>query len=168
MVYAMPIYPKLKTVFQHPAHMLAFGFGSGLIRPAPGTWGTVSGVAVFALLIWLGATVNILVLSCVILAIVGTYAADVSARLLNTHDHPGIVVDEWLGVWLVLICVPQHWLHWVVAFLLFRVFDIIKPPPIGWIDRKVHGGVGIMLDDVIAALFALCGWFFVASLGVLP
>jgi len=161
-------YPSFSEVVKSPFHFIAFGFGSGLIRPAPGTWGTVSGLMLFAALkfsdislLWLGVL-------CIVLAVVGTVAAHISAEKLGTHDHPGIVIDEWLGIWMVLIIIPFNTIHWLVAFVLFRLFDILKPPPIGWIDKRVHGGLGIMLDDVIAALFAIASWWLLTSLALLP
>ncbi|MDX1796237.1 MAG: phosphatidylglycerophosphatase A, partial [Hydrogenovibrio sp.] len=76
--------------------------------------------------------------------------------LIGVHDHGGIVWDEFVGIWLVLLCLPdQNWLYWALAFVLFRFFDIVKPWPIGWVDQKVDGGLGIMLDDIIAACYSI-------------
>ena len=97
--------------------------------------------------------------------LVGVYLCDRSATALDVHDHPGIVWDEMVGYWITMFAAPAGWPWMLLGFVLFRFFDIVKPWPIGWVDRKVSGGFGIMLDDVLAALFAwallqAAAWFW--------
>ena len=151
----MKRYPAVaaRQILTDPVHFLAFGFGSGLIRPAPGTWGTLMAVPLYLLIepltLWLYLTVVLVAFFA------GVWLCDVSARQLGVHDHPGIVWDEFVGLWITLIAAPAGWVWLLLGFLLFRLFDVIKPWPIRRVDRRVHGGLGIMLDDVIAGLFAL-------------
>ena len=136
-------------------HLLAFGMGAGCSPKAPGTMGTLLAVAVYLLLAGLPLPVYIAILIVVVL--VGIWLCGKTARDLGVHDHPGIVWDELAGYLLTMVGAPAGW-QWIVAgFLLFRLFDIWKPWPIGWLDRRVGGGLGIMLDDLLAGLFAaLC------------
>ncbi|NLJ12273.1 MAG: phosphatidylglycerophosphatase A [Gammaproteobacteria bacterium] len=133
-------------------HFLAFGFGTGLARKAPGTWGTLAGLAVMPLIyllpLWLGLVVIVLA------AIFGVWLCGQVAEDLGVHDHGGIVWDEMVGVWITLIFLPNAWQWWILGFLLFRFFDILKPWPISLLDRNLGGGLGIMLDDVLAGIFA--------------
>ena len=87
-----------------------------------------------------------------IAAIFGTYVCGKAAKDLGIHDHPGIVWDEFVGLWIAMIGLPVTWSSIIAGFFLFRVFDILKPWPIGWIDKNFHGGLGIVLDDVVAGL----------------
>lgn len=146
-------YPSVKTVFTDWRMLLAFGFGSGLSRIVPGTLGTLAAVPFYYLLIQLPmwAYLAVVVLSCG----VGVHLCGYAAKKLGVHDHGGIVWDEFAGFWITMIAVPSSW-QWVLAgFVLFRFFDMVKPWPINWLDRKVHGGTGIMLDDIVAGLMAL-------------
>ena len=136
-----------------PLHFLAFGMGAGLSPKAPGTMGTLLAVAIYLPLshlpIWwyLGITLVVIV--------AGIWICGWSARQLGVHDHPGIVWDEIAGYLVTMIWAPTG-ISWVLAgFLLFRFFDILKPWPIGWLDRRVKGGLGIMLDDVAAGIAAM-------------
>ncbi len=134
-------------------HLLAAGFGSGLSAKAPGTAGTVVGVAVYLLLSELAVVPYIGV--CVVLFTAGVWICERAADDLNEHDHPSIVYDEIVGYLITMIAIPAQW-PWILAgFTLFRVFDIIKPWPISVLDRRVKGGFGIMIDDLAAALLAL-------------
>lgn len=139
-------------LFAHPANFLAMGFGSGLSRYAPGTVGTLVAIPFFLCMpkanhfFYLG--------TLIILFIVGLWCCGHSAKLLGAHDHPAIVWDEIVGMLVVLFMIPLTPLYLLLGFLLFRFFDIIKPWPIGWVDRKVDHGMGIMLDDVIAGVMA--------------
>ena len=138
---------------RNPVHLLAAGFGSGLSAKAPGTAGTVIGVAVYLLLNELAVAPYIGV--CVVLFIAGVWICERAADDLNEHDHPSIVYDEIVGYLVTMIAIPAQW-PWILAgFTLFRVFDIIKPWPISVLDRRVKGGFGIMIDDFVAALLAL-------------
>ncbi|MGA9575972.1 MAG: phosphatidylglycerophosphatase A [Lysobacterales bacterium] len=136
-----------------PTGFLAFGFGAGLSPFAPGTMGTLIAVPFIFLLKSQGNTVFWLALLLLFLAGVGL-CGHVS-RKLGVHDHGGIVWDEMVGYWLSAAFVPLQWPWLLAAFVLFRFFDILKPWPIRQLDRKVSGGFGIMLDDVVAALFTV-------------
>ncbi|QKK03358.1 MAG: phosphatidylglycerophosphatase A [Pseudomonadota bacterium] len=132
---------------------LAFGFGSGLSPVAPGTAGSL--VAVVPAL-GLACLPMPLALACVALGFgFGVWLCARVGRRLGVHDHSGIVFDEFVGLWLVLVLLPFEWPWWLAGFALFRLFDAAKPWPIGWLDRHVHGGLGVMLDDVLAALMSL-------------
>jgi phosphatidylglycerophosphatase A len=141
-----------QVALKTPAGILAFGFGSGLAPKAPGTFGTLAAIPLYLLLTGLN---HWLYLSVVVLAFVlGIYLCEKASHDLGIHDHGGIVWDEFVGLWLTLWLVPVTW-EWVLAgFVLFRFFDIVKPFPIKWLDQKVGGGFGIMIDDVIAGLYA--------------
>ena len=142
-----------ESVFKNPVHFLAFGFGSGLAPKAPGTAGTLVAIPLYLVLInwlnlyaYLGVIIGAFVLS---IYLCGRTASD-----MGVHDHGGIVWDEFVGFWITMILVPPTW-YWLLAgFVLFRLFDILKTFPIGLLDKKVQGGFGIMLDDVIAGLYA--------------
>lgn len=136
----------------NPIHLLAFGFGSGCSPKAPGTMGTLVAVALYLPLTLLPLTAYLLVLAVV--TVVGVWLCDRTASDLGVHDHPGIVWDEIAGFLVTMIAAPVGWLWIVVGFALFRLFDIWKPWPIGWLDRRVGGGLGIMLDDLVAGVFA--------------
>ena len=132
---------------------LATGFYSGYAPKAPGTVGTLVALIPFLFLqqltAWVYATV---VLIAILLGIVLCQKAD---KLMQTHDNKAIVWDEFCGLWITLFMVPPGW-YWVaIGFVLFRFFDIIKPFPISWLDKQVSGGLGVMLDDIVAGLFAL-------------
>ncbi len=133
--------------------MLSFGFGSGLSPIAPGTMGTIVAVPIFLLICKLSL---IYYLACVaILFILGCWSSSMTAKALNTHDHPGIVIDEIVGYLITMILVPVTWYWLIFGFVLFRLFDIWKPWPISVVDKGVKGGLGIMLDDILAGIFSL-------------
>lgn len=142
-----------KVALGSPSGFLAFGFGSGLSPFAPGTMGTLVAIPfIFALKSLGNAGFWIALL---LLFLLGVQLCGHVSRKLGVHDHGGIVWDEMLGYWLSVAFVPLQW-HWLLAgFLLFRFFDIFKPWPIRQLDRKVSGGFGIMIDDVVAALFTI-------------
>lgn len=142
--------PSFKQLLQSPALMLGFGFGSGLAKKGPGTAGTLLGLLLFVPLLQWSETAAWAVFLAASLG--GIWICGRASELLGVHDHGGIVWDEFAGIWLVLLCLPQQtWQFWLMAFVLFRVFDILKPWPIRWVDARVEGGVGIMLDDLLAA-----------------
>ncbi|WP_293764348.1 phosphatidylglycerophosphatase A [uncultured Aquitalea sp.] len=147
--------PDWAFLLRRPAHLLAFGFGSGLAPKAPGTWGTLVAYPLFALCLAAGMSATVIAVLCLPLFVLGVWACQVTGDALGVHDYGGIVWDEVVAMLLVLAFAPATPLGWLIAFALFRFFDIIKPWPIGWFDRRVHGGLGVMLDDVIAALFAM-------------
>ena len=139
-------------LFSHPLNFFSLGFGAGLSPIAPGTFGTLMAVPLYLLLAGLSLPVYLAVTAIVVIA--GVWFCDVTARDLGVHDHSGIVWDEIAGFLLTMIAVPDGW-HWLLlGFSLFRLFDVLKPWPIRWFDRHVHGGFGIMLDDVLAGAMA--------------
>lgn len=153
------IQPRL--VFTNPVHFLAFGFGSGLAPLAPGTAGSLVG----ALIAWWTADLPIEYKSVIAVTflLAGVWICGKSARDIGVHDHPGIVWDEIAAIYAVLLLVPATIPWWLAGFALFRLFDIWKPWPIRDLDHRLKGGLGIMLDDVVAALYtafflAMGGW----------
>lgn len=148
--------PSWRLMMSHPAHQLSFGFGSGLIRPAPGTWGTLFAWLVFVVLDpWLTDAAWAAVIVATFL--LGAAAAERTGKALGRPDHGAIVIDEIVAFWLVLWLVPDGVFTQAVAFLGFRLFDILKPPPIRTVDRRFKNGVGVMLDDLLAAFYTLLG-----------
>ncbi|MFB2651631.1 phosphatidylglycerophosphatase A family protein [Shewanella seohaensis] len=140
---------------KNPVHFLALGFGSGLAAKAPGTFGTLAAVPLYLLLAQLPLSWYLAVTLVCVLA--GIYICDKAAKDMGVHDHGAIVWDEVAGLLITMIAAPAGVLWLVVGFVLFRLFDIIKPWPIRWLDAKVEGGFGIMIDDVLAGIFALIG-----------
>lgn len=175
-----PPLPVSASTLDRIVYWLGIGLGSGMPRRAPGTWGTVGGLIVAIPLLSLGFLPFFIItlLSCVI----GVWICGRTSELMGGHDNPHIVWDEWAGMWITLLPFSYMGLTItnlrqenfqgliiaavVIAFILFRFFDIIKPPPIGWADKKVAGGLGIMLDDVIAGVMAAAVWI-VVMLGML-
>ena len=142
-----------KTALGSPSGFLAFGFGSGLSPFAPGTMGTLAAIPFAFVLKSLGAVGFWIMLLLLFLA--GIKLCTHVSRKLGVHDHGGIVWDEMVGYWLAVAFVPLQWQWLLAAFVLFRFFDIVKPWPIRQIDKKISGGFGIMIDDVVAALFSM-------------
>lgn len=136
----------------HPVHCLSFGFGSGLFPKAPGTMGTVAAIPLYVLCSGLEMQQFLLVILIAFLA--GIYFCGVTANALGVHDHPAIVWDEIVGYFITMLFAPAGWMWILLGFFAFRVFDIVKPWPIKWLDKRVHGGLGIMIDDVLAGIFA--------------
>jgi len=145
--------PNWKTVLSNPIHLIAFGFGSGLAPKAPGTFGTLVAIPLYLLLEPLSLTNFLIVL--IILSLVSFYIAGKSAQLLGVHDHGGIVIDEICGYLVTMALAPSGWQWIIIGFILFRIFDILKPWPINLLDKNVSGGVGIVLDDLMAGIYAL-------------
>jgi phosphatidylglycerophosphatase A len=141
-----------RNVFRDWRHLLAFGFGSGLAKYAPGTFGTLVAIplylAISGLPAWLYAVTVIAAFA------LGVWLCDTVSSDLGVHDHGGIVYDEFVGFWITMFLVPPSLVAVVAGFALFRLFDIWKPGPIRWCDRSVGGGFGIMLDDVLAGVAA--------------
>ena len=146
--------PNVRFLLRHPAHFVALGFGAGLAPVAPGTWGTLLAIPFAA---WLQTNVSPAAYVAAIagMAAVGVWAAEVTARDLGATDHGAIVWDEVVAFLLVLFFVGDDVLRIAFAFLLFRGFDIVKPPPIRQVDATMHNGVGVMLDDLVAAGYTL-------------
>jgi phosphatidylglycerophosphatase A len=145
--------PGIGFVFSHPAHFIALGFGAGLSPKAPGTVGTLLGFPLFWLLSLLSSQTTWTVAAVLFLG--GIWACGKTGRDLGRADYGGIVWDEVFAFALVLIFTPVSVGWYIVAFLLFRVFDILKPFPINYYDRILKGGFGVMLDDVLAAAYSV-------------
>ena len=141
-----------RAVLTDPVNFLAFGFGTGLAPFAPGTFGSIPGVLLFWLTLDFGLYVQLAVALAVVIS--GIWICGESARRIGVHDHGGIVWDEIAGMYLTLLAAPLTPVGWLLAFVLFRTADIVKPWPIRDLDHRLGGGVGIMLDDLVAALYA--------------
>jgi phosphatidylglycerophosphatase A len=139
-----------KTVWRDPAYFIAFGFGSGLMPIAPGTWGTLVAIPIYLLMVQLPPFLYLLLVA--VGFFLGVWVCNKVSRELGVHDYAGIVWDEVVGYLLTMFLVPAGPVSILLGFCLFRLFDILKPFPIRWVDKHVHGGLGIMLDDVIAAI----------------
>jgi len=148
--------------FGSAAGFLAFGFGSGLAPLAPGSAGTLAAIPLGILLMALPDYWQWLAVGLAF--VLGIWICQQASDELGVHDHGGIVWDEIVGYWLVLIFVPATANGFIGAFVLFRFFDIVKPWPIRWLDRKLKGGLGIMLDDALAALFAILSWLLIGRI----
>ncbi len=150
--------PLSHIKLSNPWHLLATGFGSGLSPVIPGTVGTLASIPFYLLLAGLPLWLYLLVL--VVASIVGITICSKTSHDMGVHDHGSIVWDEFVGFWITMLMVPVldlpvlDW-HWIVAgFVYFRFFDMLKPWPISWFDKNIHGGLGIMIDDIIAGIAA--------------
>lgn len=148
------VHPDRRWVFGAWYRILAFGFGSGLVRPAPGTWGTLLGWLIWVFVLG-HASVAVQACAIGIGFALGCVACQRTGNDLNAPDHGGMVWDEIIAIWLVLWLTPATWPMQAVAFVLFRFFDILKPPPVRWADRRFKNGFGVMFDDLVAALYSL-------------
>jgi phosphatidylglycerophosphatase A len=145
--------PVPRGFLRDPLHLIALGFGAGLVPRLPGTAGTVVGVFAFLGLRYLG-TFPYAVAVCVLFAL-GVWICDRAAAALDTHDHRAIVWDEIVGFLVTMIGAPEGWAWIALGFALFRLFDIWKPWPVRWVDREVPGGLGVMADDIAAGALGL-------------
>ena len=145
--------PNLKFLLSHPAHFFSLGFGSGLAPKAPGTFGTIIGLPLFWLISSYGFSIKLTIIAT--LFVLGIYCCDKTGKALGVADHGAIVWDEVVAMMLVLVFAPLTWLGWLVAFCLFRLFDIWKPFPISYFDAKLKNGFGVMFDDLLAAIYAI-------------
>ncbi|MFS1562728.1 MAG: phosphatidylglycerophosphatase A [Candidatus Arsenophonus phytopathogenicus] len=146
---------KSRLKLSNPWHLLATGFGSGLSPIIPGTMGSLAAIPFWLLMYWL---LPVWLCWFIILFgfVVGIVICQRTSDDMQVHDHGSIVWDEFIGMWMTLMVIPLVSWQWVlIAFVLFRFFDMLKPWPIGWFDQQVGGGLGIMLDDIIAAIFAM-------------
>ena len=165
MAKPVPAFPiTWQWLVKRPVCFIGFGFGTGLAPKAPGTFGTLPALFIAGLLLGCGLGKFGLAVLSVILFFIGIWICDVTERSIGVHDYGGIVWDEIAAMMLVLACVPQGLGWWLAAFAAFRFFDAVKPPPIRWFDQKVRGGFGVMLDDFIAALFAIAAVHFLGGL----
>ncbi|WP_077286367.1 phosphatidylglycerophosphatase A [Cognaticolwellia aestuarii] len=136
----------------NPIHFLALGFGSGLAPKAPGTFGTLAAVPLFLLAAPLSSPLYLLLL--LLMSVAGIYICGKAAEDAGVPDHGAIVWDEFVGFLITMFLIPITWQSLLVGFLLFRLFDIFKPWPISYLDKNCHGGLGIMLDDIVAGIAA--------------
>ncbi|MGB5395508.1 MAG: phosphatidylglycerophosphatase A [Gammaproteobacteria bacterium] len=146
---------------KNPLVLLALGFGSGLAPKAPGTAGTLVAIPLYWSMRTLDSQLYALIVA--VLFVIGVGLCAYAAKRLGVHDHPGIVFDEIVGFLIALFAVPFDWGMVVAGFILFRLFDALKPWPISWFDKNLHGGFGIMFDDVLAGIAAaavLHAWLF--------
>lgn len=156
--------PTLRLLLSHPSHFVALGFGSGLVPKGPGTAGTLAAWLLYPLLRDNLSDAQLLGFLAVSFFF-GILACERTGRALGVADHGAIVWDEVVAFWLVLFFIPAG-LGWqAVAFGLFRFFDIVKPPPIRWVDERTRGGLGVMLDDLLAAGYTLLVLTMVVKLG---
>jgi phosphatidylglycerophosphatase A len=146
--------PSMAFTYSHPAHVIAFGFGAGLAPVAPGTAGTLLAWPLGWLLAGLLPPAALVALIAALFAL-GVWACELTGRRLGVPDHGSMVWDEVVAFLLVLAFVPRDLAWQAAAFALFRLFDIAKPPPIRWLERRYHGGFGVMFDDLVAAGYAL-------------
>ena len=146
---AKPTDIALKTF----AGFFSFGFGSGLSPFAPGTFGTLAAIPLYLVLVQLSWPMYAFLVF--VAFVVGVKLCDITGSRLGVHDYGGIVWDEFVGYWITMFLIPFSWQNVVVGFFVFRFFDIIKPFPIGWLDKKVSGGFGVMIDDVLAGIYSM-------------
>ena len=147
----------------HIIMALATGFYVGMIPRAPGTWGSLAAFLPWLFLKDLSLPSYLAVL--VFVFVLGFFVSGSAEKILDHPDAGPIVIDEFLGMFITLTLAPPHPGAWILGFILFRIFDIFKPFPVSWFDRQIHGGIGIMMDDVVAGLYALCSlqllWFVI-------
>lgn len=136
-----------------PIALIVTWFGSGWLPGAPGTWGSLAALPFAWLLLEIGGP-GLLGFAAIAVFVIGCWAADIAVRAAEVKDPSWIVIDEVAGQWLTLLAAPFTLLGFCAAFLLFRLFDVWKPWPVGWADRKLEGGFGVMADDVLAAIYA--------------
>lgn len=136
-----------------PVVLIAVGFGSGLAPKAPGTAGTVVAIPLFILMQQLPLLSYLLFTTCLFIA--GIWICSYTSEKIGVHDHPSIVIDEIVGYLITMTAAPAGWLSIVIGFVLFRLLDALKPWPISWFDRNISGGLGIMVDDVLAGIIAM-------------
>ena len=149
---AEPPHASAKPDPRNVVHLVACGFGSGFAPRAPGTVGTLVGVALYLPLAQ--ASLGIYLVACAAVIAIGIWTSGRTANDLHTRDHPAIVIDEIAGFFVTMTAIPFEWPWLLAGFVLFRVFDVLKPWPIRALDRHVHGGLGIMLDDLAAGAAA--------------
>lgn len=138
--------------FRHPVTLISTWFGSGLLNPAPGTWGSAAALPLGIVLMWAGT--GYLVAGIIVVTAVGIWASDIYGKAKGVSDSGEIVIDEVAGQWIALLAASLAIGDILVAFALFRLFDITKPWPAGWCDKNLKGGVGVMVDDIVAGAYA--------------
>jgi phosphatidylglycerophosphatase A len=155
--------PIPESIWQNPLHFIAFGFGSGALPYAPGTWGTLLTLPIYLAMETLPLALYFSITFFITLGSI--WLCDKISREINVHDHPGMCLDEVVGFLITMIGAPHGMVWVIIGFLLFRLFDIWKPAPIGYIDKHIGGGFGIILDDMLAGVYAwiilhLLFWIF--------
>lgn len=153
----------MKINLKNPIHFLAVGFGSGLLKPAPGTWGSLAGL-IIAILLWeITACKLFFFLLSLIGFIAGIKICQQTSDDLGVHDDGRIVWDEIVAIWFMFVFLPEyHWGYYLLTFFTFRLFDIWKPAPIRYFDQKLESGLGIMVDDILAAIYALIALYVIS------
>ena len=150
----MMIHPTVRFMLSHPAHCIALGFGTGLAPVAPGTVGTLLAYPLFYVLsMWVNTYEMFGIIAAFFL--LGVWACERTGRAMGISDHSGMVWDEVVAMMLILLVIPAEANWWVAAFFLFRIFDVLKPPPIRYFDQTIKGGFGVMFDDILAAFYTL-------------
>lgn len=158
--------PTEKLSLANPWHLLATGFGSGLSPVVPGTMGTLASVPFYLLLVQLPLVAYLILVA--IACVVGVKICQTASDDMGVHDHGSIVWDEFAGFWITMSLVPimgipvTEWKWPLAGFVLFRFFDMVKPWPIGWLDKRVHGGLGIMIDDIVAGVMGAASLYLFA------
>lgn len=148
-----------RSIFTNPIHFVACGFGIGIVPIVPGTFGTLMSLPFC--LVFSRYDIWIYIVLTLIFLVISAWTTDVTCRDFGVHDHTATVSDEVAGFLVCMIGIPIHWWTLLIAFALFRLFDILKPGPIAWIDQHIHGGLGVVLDDVVAALMTWLIMMFV-------
>ena len=151
--YQKSVTPAPRSIWRNPIHFIACGFGTGAFPFMPGTIGTLAAIPltlILSSLSWQGYLI-----ACILLFILGVITCHITNNDFGTQDHPAAVIDELATFPVTLFALPKTWPFIIAAFILFRFFDIVKPGPIRWVDKIVHGGFGVMLDDLMAALITL-------------
>ncbi len=150
----MMIRPTMRFMLSDPAHCIALGFGTGLAPVAPGTVGTLLAYPLYYVLAkWVSAYEMFGIIAAFFL--LGVWACERTGRAMGIADHSGMVWDEVVAMMLILLVIPAETGWWVAAFFLFRIFDVLKPPPIRHFDQTIKGGFGVMFDDLLAAFYTL-------------
>ena len=157
--------PQFKQLLLSPTLLLAFGFGSGLVKKAPGTFGTLAAIPIWYMM----SNLNLLyyVVIIYVATVIGIFICEKASTELGVHDHGGIVWDEFVGFWIAMCPVSPSITNLLVGFILFRVLDIFKPWPISWFDKNIRGGFGIMIDDIVAGAVTALLMAILRNLGFL-
>lgn len=142
-----------RVTLSNPIHFLALGYGTGLAPFMPGTFGTFAALPFLLLFPYINVVMQVIL--TILVCVIGIWLCDKTAKDMQVHDHSAIVWDEVAGMMITMLAVPITVTHLIVGFLLFRFFDIVKPWPIRYLDKHVHGGFGIMVDDILAGVFSL-------------
>jgi phosphatidylglycerophosphatase A len=146
--------PRPRLPLTDAAVLVVTGFGSGLLRPAPGTWGSLAALAIWSAAMS-GQPWTVQLAAAVLAFAMGTWLSGQVGRRYGVDDDPRIVIDEFVGLWIALLGAPPTWAGALAGFVLFRIFDIVKPWPIRWVEQRLPGALGVMVDDVLAGAAAL-------------